>query len=54
MREENKYDKEDIQMKKIVFFGGGPMGEGIMGGLIRGKVVEPQQITVSELAARPP
>lgn len=36
-------------MKKIVFFGGGPMGEGIMGGLIRGKVVEPQQITVSEL-----
>ena len=25
-------------MKKIVFFGGGPMGEGIMGGLIRGKV----------------
>lgn len=36
-------------MKKIVFFGGGPMGEGIMGGLIRGKVVEPKQITVSEL-----
>ena len=49
MREENKYDKEDIQMKKIVFFGGGPMGEGIMGGLIRGKVAEPKQITVSEL-----
>ena len=49
MRVETKYDKEDIQMKKIVFFGGGPMGEGIMGGLIRGKVVEPQQITVSEL-----
>ena len=41
--------EEDIQMKKIVFFGGGPMGEGIMGGLIRGKVVEPKQITVSEL-----
>ena len=41
--------EEDIQMKKIVFFGGGPMGEGIMGGLIRGKVAEPKQITVSEL-----
>lgn len=39
----------DFQMKKIVFFGGGPMGEGIMGGLIRGNVVKPRQITVSDL-----
>lgn len=39
----------DHQIKKIVFFGSGPMGEGIMGGLIRSKVAEPKQITVSEL-----
>ncbi len=36
-------------MKKIVFFGGGPMGTGIMGGLIRSGLVDPKQIVVSEL-----
>ena len=51
MREDTKYDKEDIQMKKIVFFGGGPMGEGIMGGLIRGKVAPADHC--QRAAARP-
>lgn len=35
--------------KKIVFCGGGNMGEGIMGGILKKKVIAPKNITVSEL-----
>ena len=35
--------------KKIVFCGGGPMGEGILEGLLRNGVAVPEQITVNEL-----
>ena len=34
---------------KIVFCGGGPMGEGILEGLLRNVVALPEDVTVNEL-----